>query len=292
MFTSLDVTVELRRRQPGHVRRRDGDELAVGGRTSRATTGAPIVNAATVAEKLRFGPAKPFCGEDMLVVTSPALKPAADTFANARKAAGYHPRVVVVGSDPGQIGTTRHRDPDVHPRRAERGLRGASELRRAVRRHLARPDLARAVHVRRATTPDCDIASDLPYSLNAPADLFADVMLGRIPAPDLDSANAVVNKIVGYETTPTRRPAGDDFYWHTHRDGVLRAEVPLHPQRGPDRRAELQVEERAGDGSLRARLHEPPGHARVHEDGRDDPQRDDRRRHHRGPRLYDASTRT
>ena len=58
-----------------------------------------------------------------------------------------------------------------------------------------------------AETPDCDIASDLPYSLNAPADLFADVMLGRIPAPDLDSANAVVNKIVGYETTPPRPPA-------------------------------------------------------------------------------------
>ena len=60
---------------------------------------------------------------------------------------------------------------------------------------------------------ECDIASDLPYSLNAPADLFADVQLGRIPAHDLAAANAVVSKIVGYETTPPA-PPGDDFYHH------------------------------------------------------------------------------
>ena len=39
-------------------------------------------------------------------------------------------------------------------------------------------------------------------------------MLGRIPAPDLDSANAVVNKIVGDETTAPA-PGGDDFNSHT-----------------------------------------------------------------------------
>lgn len=59
---------------------------------------------------------------------------------------------------------------------------------------------------------ECNIPSDLPYSLNFPSDLFADVMLGRIPAPDLDSANAVVNKMVGYETVP---PSADpSFYSH------------------------------------------------------------------------------
>ena len=60
---------------------------------------------------------------------------------------------------------------------------------------------------------ECDVASDLPYSLNFPSDLFADVMLGRIPAPDLASANAVVSKIVNYETAYPA-PPGDDFYGH------------------------------------------------------------------------------
>jgi hypothetical protein len=54
----------------------------------------------------------------------------------------------------------------------------------------------------------CDIASDLPYAQDGVgADLFADVAYGRIPAPDLPTANTVVNKIVTYETSaPTADP--------------------------------------------------------------------------------------
>ena len=212
VFTSLDVTVNFGGGNQGTF----GDATILNspweGYFAR-NYGRTVVNAATVAEKLRFGPAKPFCGEDMLVVTSPALKPAADNFANARKAAGYHPRVVLVGSDPGQIGSTVNAIQTyiLGELNAECEVRPSYVVLFGDTSHVPTWHVPCKYGVE---TPDCDIASDLPYSLNAPADLFADVMLGRIPAPDLDSANAVVNKIVGYETTAPA-PGGDDFYSHT-----------------------------------------------------------------------------
>ena len=212
VFTSLDVTVNFGGGNQGTF----GDATMLNspweGYFAR-NYGRTVVNAATVAEKLRFGPAKPFCGEDMLVVTSPALKPAADNFANARKAAGYHPRVVVVGSDPGQIGSTRNAIQTyiLGELNADCEVRPSYVVLFGDTSHVPTWHVPCKFGVE---TPDCDIASDLPYSLNAPADLFADVMLGRIPAPDLDSANAVLNKIVGYETTAPA-PGGDDFYSHT-----------------------------------------------------------------------------
>ena len=154
-----------------------------------------------------------FCGEDMLVVTSPALEKAAIAFANARKNAGYATRVSEVGDEPGQIGSTR----------AAIQAHILGELNAACQLHPSYVVLfGDTSHVPTWNVPcsdggdvaECDIASDLPYSLNAPADLFADVKLGRIPAHDLDAANAVVNKIVGYETTPPA-PPGDDFYFHS-----------------------------------------------------------------------------
>ena len=154
-----------------------------------------------------------FCGYEMLVVTSPALEKPAINFANARKAAGYATKVVVVGDEPGQIGSTRNA--------IQAYILG--ELNAACEKTPAYVVLfGDTSHVPTWNVPcsdggdvaECDIASDLPYSLNFPSDLFADVQLGRIPAHDIDAANAVVNKIVGYETTPPA-PPGDDFYFHS-----------------------------------------------------------------------------
>jgi peptidase C25-like protein len=212
VFTAIDVTINFGGGNQGSF----GDGTVMNspweGYFAR-NYGRMMVNADTAASKVTFGPAKPFCGEDMLVVTSPALKPAADSFANARKAAGYHPRVVLVGSAPGQIGTTLNEiqayilgelnaDCEVHPSYVV--LFGDTS-------HVPtwHPPCKEG-----GDPAECSIPSDLPYSLNFPSDLFADVMLGRIPAPDLASADAVVNKIVGYETSAPA-PNGDDFYTHT-----------------------------------------------------------------------------
>jgi Peptidase family C25/Propeptide_C25 len=211
VFTSLDVTVDFGGANQGIF----GDATVMNSPWEayfHRNYGRMVVNSSAVADKLNTGPGKPFCGEDMLVVTSPTLKPAADSFANARKAAGYHPRVVLVGSAPGQIGDTLAQIQAY----ILGELNADCEVRPSYVILFGDTSHVPTWHVPCAQNGDvneCAIPSDLPYSLNAPSDLFADVMLGRIPAPNLDAANAVVNKMVGYETTA---PSNDsDFYTHT-----------------------------------------------------------------------------
>jgi hypothetical protein len=211
VFTSLDVTVDFGGANQGVF----GDGTAMNSPWEgyfRRNYGRMVVNAGTALDKLGTGPAKPFCGEDMLIVTSPTLKPAADTYANARKAAGYHPRVVLVGPGPGQIGDTLAQIQAyiLGELNADCDVRPSYVILFGNTAHVPtwHPPCAEG-----GDPAECSIPSDLPYSLNFPSDLFADVMLGRIPAPDLESANAVVNKMVGYETTA---PSADlDFYTHT-----------------------------------------------------------------------------
>jgi len=210
VFTSLDVTVEFGGANDGTF----GDATAIGspweGYFAR-NYGRILVNAAVAVDKLKFGPVRPFCGEDMLIVTSPALRPAADSYANARKAAGYHPRVVLVGTGPGQIGDTLA----AIQAYILGELNADCEVRPSYVILLGNTAHVPTWHVpckEGGDVAECNIPSDLPYSLNFPSDLFADVMLGRIPAPDLDSANAVVNKMVGYETVPPSADPG--FYSH------------------------------------------------------------------------------
>ena len=212
VFTSIDVTVNF----GGDNRRHFGPSKRITSPWESFFTGEyarTFVNWGTVLGNLDLDDLDPeFCGEDMLVVTSPTLKPAADAFANARENAGYVTRVSVVGDEPGQIGSTR----------AQIQAHILGELNAACE---LRPSyvvlFGDTSHVPTWNAPcedggdaaECDIASDLPYSLNFPSDLFADVQLGRIPAHDLEAGNAVVSKIVGYETTPPA-PPGDDFYYH------------------------------------------------------------------------------
>jgi hypothetical protein len=212
VFTSLEVTVNFGGGNQGSF----GDARVIDSPWEGYFTRnyeRVMVNAGTAVGKLTVGPVKPFCGEDMLVVTSPALKPAADTFANARKAAGYHPRVVLVGSAPGQVGTTLAQIQAyiLAELNADCEVRPSYVVLFGDTSHVPtwHPPCAEG-----GDPAECSIPSDLPYSLNFPSDLFADVMLGRIPAPNLDAANAVVSKIVGYETT-SPAPPGDDFFTHT-----------------------------------------------------------------------------
>jgi len=211
VFTSLDVTVNFGGGNQGTFG--DGTVNSPWEAYFARNYGRMMVNAGTAISKSGTGPAKPFCGDDMLVVTSPALKPAADTFANARKAAGYHPRVVLVGPDPGQIGSTL-----VQIQAYILGeLNANCDVRPSYVVLFGDTSHVPTWHVpcsEGGDVAECSIPSDLPYSLNYPSDLFADVMLGRIPAPNVEAADAVVKKMVGYETSAPA-PNGDDFYTHT-----------------------------------------------------------------------------
>jgi peptidase C25-like protein len=211
IFTSLDVTVDFGGANQGNF----GDATVMNSPWEayfNRNYGRVMVNADVALAKLGSGPVKPFCGEDMLIVTSPTLKPAADSYANARQAAGYHPRVVLVGSAPGQIGDSLAAIQAyiLGELNADCEVRPSYVILFGDTSHVPtwHPPCAEG-----GDPAECSIPSDLPYSLNFPSDLFADVMLGRIPAPNLDAANAVVNKMVGYETVA---PSGDlDFYTHT-----------------------------------------------------------------------------
>jgi hypothetical protein len=183
-----------------------------------------LINFGAVAGHLGDITVYPFCGEEMLVVTSPGLQPAASTFAAGKNAQGISTKIALVGSDPGQIGATN------------------TAIQAYIRHELTRGDclihptyvvlFGNTAHVPTFLVPcgpggdvtECNIASDLPYSLDGiGTDLFADVMLGRIPAPNIDAANAVVTKILNYETTPPA-PPGDDFYRHATVTGYFQPE--------------------------------------------------------------------
>ena len=204
IFTSMDVTVTFRRSGawlPRRVRtaferpfaRMYRSTLANAGQVARATRSATSAQAAG-------------CGEDYLLVTSPTLRPAADTLAAAKTAEGMRVSVheVAAGTAPGDV-------------------------RAFIRGELAsttctRPTYAVIVgdtsHVPSFTEawcndpPTCTVTTDLSYSLDGVGtDAFADLMLGRIPANTLDVAQATIDKIIGYETQ-LPAPAGDDFYNH------------------------------------------------------------------------------
>jgi hypothetical protein len=170
----------------------------------RTVAGSPEVRASGSkdADAQEFVPA---CGEEYLIVTSPALRPAADRLAEAKKGAGY-----VVGIREVAPGTA------------------ADDVRAFIRGELNNDNCTRPSYVvllgDTSHVPsflevcpgieNCQVTSDLSYSLDGiSTDAFADVMLGRIPANTLAVADATVAKIVNYQTQ-LPAPPGDDFYNH------------------------------------------------------------------------------
>ena len=106
------------------------------------------------------------CGEEMLVITNPATRTAADTFAVARRAAGFLVNVREVGAASGQVGTT------------------ATQIQTFVRNRLNSPVCIRPsyitiigddVLVPTFTTGPGGIPADLPYSMKNDADELPDV---------------------------------------------------------------------------------------------------------------------
>jgi hypothetical protein len=132
------------------------------------------------------------CGEEMMVITNPSTRAAADQLAAARNLAGIRTVVFEVGSGAGQIGTT------------------AAAIQTFIRSQLTTLLCIHPSYV--AILGDNDlvptfpgingIPSDLPYSLKDGADELPDVAVGRILGVDQAQVGAAVAKIVGYETTP------------------------------------------------------------------------------------------
>lgn len=230
VFTSIDVTVNFGGASTGKF----GDKRDFTGQWNsrfQQTYKGMIDNYPAVVENLDSGQVPSFCGEEMLVITAPAYQSAADKFAAAKAAQGFFTRVKLIGAGAGQIGTTNQE--------IQTYIRGELNAACAVRPQFV-VLIGDTTAVPTWTLPctsasdpaECDVATDLPYSLDGNgSDLFADVMLGRIPATDPANANAVVDKIVGYENTEPA-PAGDDFYKHATVTGYWQPSMPCYPNAG------------------------------------------------------------
>ncbi len=143
-------------------------------------------------------------GEELLIITDPAFRVAAETLRTWKIAKGISTSIIETGSGAGEAGVT------------------AEEIRDTIKTRydtcLVRPSyvllLGDAEHIPTFYLPTLygDLAgSDLPYSTMGIDEFFAtpDLGLGRIPVDTLSDAQTVVNKIVAYESSP---PLASGFY--------------------------------------------------------------------------------
>ena len=164
--------------------------------TAQNRLAGSLLNRGTVAKVRDRGLVFQPCGEEMLVITAPATKSAADTFAATKRSQGYLTRVMQTGAAPA-IGTT------------------ATQIQTFIRSRLNSANCIRPSYITIigddelvptfTTGPDA-IPSDNPYSTRNNNDELPDVAVGRIIANDLTQANNAIAKIITYETTPPTGP--------------------------------------------------------------------------------------
>ncbi|MDQ3936028.1 MAG: C25 family cysteine peptidase, partial [Actinomycetota bacterium] len=158
----------------------------------------------------------PFCGEEVLIITSEALRPAANKLRDQKQAEGYLTTIRETGATGGDIGTTHTEVRDFIRSRINGNcwIRPSYVIFVGDTSHV--PTWLVLCNPANPADPpieECNIASDLPHALADDSDYLADVAIGRISANNIDQANTVVDKIINYETTAPA-PEGDDFYRH------------------------------------------------------------------------------
>lgn len=212
VYTGLDVRVDFTGENSGLFA--DGRATSVWNLAAQKTYSSSLLNYGAVVGHVGDVARYAFCGEEYLIVTTHALEPAAHTLAAARNHDGIKTNVVTLGTGEGDIGTTKEQ--------IQSYIRSQVNTTRCLIRpsyvgilgdtaqvptwHPASPESG-------LTGFDGTIASDLPYALADNADLLPDLAIGRMPAPDLTTANNEVAKIIGYEDSPPIFGVGD-FYGH------------------------------------------------------------------------------
>jgi hypothetical protein len=137
------------------------------------------------------------CGEELLVITNPSTLASANTYATARRAAGFLTRIAQTGAAAGQIGTT------------------ATQIQTYIRGQVNHPFCIRPSYVTiigddelvpTFTTGPGGIPSDNPYSTKNDTDELPDVAVGRILGNTAAQIDAQLAKIIHYETVPPTGP--------------------------------------------------------------------------------------
>lgn len=164
---------------------------------------ASVINFKTVAGALAPVSPKP-CGEDLIIITPPALKPAADRLSIARNAKGVKTEVFQYGAAP--VGATKE------------------SLKAFIQSRVAVPECAKTVKwvlllgdsnlIPTWLAPkeggSGTIATDVTYSQSGGSFTLPNVGMGRIPAGTLAQAENAVTKQIAYTDTPPA--AGNAFY--------------------------------------------------------------------------------
>ena len=172
------------------------DKLLSPWETAQARLAKGLLNSDAVT-KLRNPIVFQPCGEELLVITNAATRSAANSYATARRAAGFRTSVRETGAGPGQIGTS------------------AEQIQAFVRGRVNSPFCIRPSYVTiigddelvpTFTTGPGGIPSDNPYSTKNDSDELPDVAVGRILGNDLAQIDAALAKIVHYETSPPTGP--------------------------------------------------------------------------------------
>lgn len=146
------------------------------------------------------------CGEDLLIVTTPELRLAADRLANVRNQQGIATQVFEVGSP--QVGTTKESIRTFIQSR----VKSQTCAKRAQWVVLLgdAPALPTWTLTREIVFNDgSQVPSDLPYSQSSLSFYLPNVAVGRIPAGTLEQAVDAVNKQIFYGV---QKPADPTFY--------------------------------------------------------------------------------
>lgn len=145
-------------------------------------------------------------GAELLIITDPAFRSAADTLADWKRTSGISTLVVETGA--GKAGVTKEEI--------------QAYIRDKYNNCLVRPSyvdlIGDAEHIPpfyRATAYTAAAGTDLDYSLMDNADIMPDLALGRIPVDTLAEAEAVVNKIIAYEKNPPLFILPNASYYNT-----------------------------------------------------------------------------
>ena len=200
VYTNVDLTLTFagEKNKPTFG---DGRVTSVWNRSYQNIYQRQLINQSAVLANLDPGIIRAiFCGEEMLIITSPLLKPAADALAAARTADGFQVSVVQTGTGDGEAGvTTTAIRSYIHGELTSACIMRPSYV-------VLMGDTANVPTFLETTTYgvgfDGSIASDLRYVLLNSSDTAPAAAIGRIPAADLATATRVVKKITDYEDHP------------------------------------------------------------------------------------------
>ncbi len=162
------------------------------------TSGA--LNRLSVQKYLEAGVIARLRGEELLILTHPNFRAAADTLAVWKRAKGISTTVFECGTGSGITGRTTNEEIDafIENRYATAMIRPSYVLLLGDAEFIAPFYIS-------------GIGTDWPYAIlgDVETDRVPDFAVGRIPVDTLEQANTVVAKIVAYEHTP---PVGVSFY--------------------------------------------------------------------------------